>query len=351
MHQFRKRKHILATGAIAISAILAMSGCANTPEKTAPDTEAVEELKDPIKISVAHTMLDKNPANQVVIKVAERIKTATNGKILLEVFGASQLGNTTETTEQASLGQPVISYLDASTASTYGVEEFGLLGAPFLVSKYADVERIVDSKLFAGWSEELAEESNLRILGLNWLAGPRNIVGPKAFKQPTDLQGTKIRIPPLPTWEALFGTVLKSTPVTVNAAELYPAMQQGVVDAAEMDMPSIRDYGLFEIQKHVTLTGHFNLFAGFVMPEDLFKSLPTKYQDILLKEFRAGGVEATELATTLGADARKEMEAKGVTFHQGDVAAYRKATAGFYDAFPNWNKDTVAKLLAIRDAK
>ena len=318
MHHFRKRHRILATGAIAISAILAMSGCAAASESL-PKTEAEEELIDPIKISVAHTMLEANPANQVVLKVAERIKKSTNGKILLEVFGASQLGNTTETTEQASLGQPVISYLDASTASTHGVEEFALLGAPFLVSKYEDVERIVDSKLFAGWTEKLAESANLRILGLNWLAGPRNIVGPKAFTKPADLQGTKIRIPPLPTWEALFGTVLKSTPVTVNASELYPAMQQGVVDAAEMDMPSIRDYGL--------------------------------YQDILLKEFRAGGIEATELATTRGAEARKEMEAKGVTFHQGDVAAYRKATAGFYGAFPNWNKDTVAKLLAIRDGK
>lgn len=346
MHHFRKRNRILATGALAIAATLAMSACAATPEEN-----GATELTEPIKISVAHTMLDANPANQVVLKVAERIKERSDGKILLEVFPASQLGNTTETTEQASLGQPVISYLDASTASTYGVDEFGLLGAPFLVSEYADVERIVDSELFAGWTEKLAESSNLRLLGLNWLAGPRNIVGPKAFEQPADLEGTKIRIPPLPTWEALFGTVLGATPVTVNASELYPAMQQGVVDAAEMDMPSIRDYGLFEIQKHVTLTGHFNLFAGFVMPEDLFQSLPTKYQDILLEEFRAGGLEATELATTLGAEARKEMESKGVTFHQGDVAAYRKATAGFYDAFPNWNKDTVAKLLAIRDGK
>lgn len=346
MNYFRKRNRVLATGAIAIAAILTMSGCTSTPEKG-----DAEESAKPIKISVAHTMLDANPANQVVLKVAERIKKRTDGKVLLEVFPASQLGNTTETTEQASLGQPIISYLDASTASTFGVEEFGLLGAPFLISDYSDVERIVDSKLFAGWSKKLADSSNLRILGLNWLAGPRNIVGPKAFEKPADLKGTAIRIPPLPTWEALFGTVLGATPVTVNASELYPAMQQGVVDAAEMDMPSIRDYGLYEIQKHVTLTGHFNLFAGFVMPEDLFTSLPTKYQDVLLEEFRAGGHEATELATALGAEARKEMEAKGVTFHQGDVAAYRKATAGFYNAFPKWNKATIAKLLSIRDGK
>lgn len=346
MNYFRKRNRVVAAGAIAIAAVLTISGCTSTPEKG-----DAEELAKPIKISVAHTMLEANPANQVVLKVAERVKKRTNGKILLEVFPASQLGNTTETTEQASLGQPVISYLDASTASTYGVEEFGLLGAPFLVSDYADVKRIVESDLFAGWTEKLAESSNLRLLGLNWLAGPRNIVGPKAFVNPADLKGTTIRIPPLPTWEALFGKVLGATPVTVNASELYPAMQQGVVDAAEMDMPSIRDYGLYEIQKHVTLTGHFNLFAGFVMPEDLFQSLPSKYRDILLEEFQAGGLEATELATTLGVEAQKEMEAKGVTFHKADVAAYRKATRGFYDAFPNWNKATIAKLLAIRDGK
>ncbi|WP_353987245.1 TRAP transporter substrate-binding protein DctP [Ruicaihuangia caeni] len=334
-----------ALGAVAVSALL-VAGCAQgTPEAPA------EEEFEPITISVAHTMLDANPANQIVLEVAERVKERTDGNIILEVFPASQLGNTTETTEQASLGQAVISYLDAATASTYGVDEFGMLGAPFLVSDYDEVERVVSSDLFTGWTDELAESANLRILALNWLAGPRNIVGPKPYTTPDALEGTKIRIPPLPTWEALFGTALAATPVTVNASELYTAMQQGVVDAAELDTPSIRDYGLFELQKHVTLTGHFNLFMGFAMPEDLFQSLPVEYQEVLLDEFLKGGKEATDLATDLAAEARTEMEAAGVTFHQGDVAAYRKASKAFYDAFPDWDSAVVDELLAIRDGK
>ena len=42
----------------------------------------------------------------------------------------------------------------------------------------------------------------------------------------------------------------------------------------------------------------------------------------------------------------QEFEAAGVTFHEADVPAYRKATASYYTSFPKWPAGLHEKVLA-----
>jgi TRAP-type C4-dicarboxylate transport system substrate-binding protein len=90
------------------------------------------------------------------------------------------------------------------------------------------------------------------------------------------------------------------------------------------------------VAKHITLTGHFNLFTGWVMSEATFRALSDEDRAVLLEEFRKGGQELTKRSEDLAAEIRAEFKAKGVTFHEADIEAYRKATASFYRSFPNW---------------
>jgi TRAP-type C4-dicarboxylate transport system substrate-binding protein len=287
------------------------------------------------EIRVAHVNQPTGESHKVVVEVTEKLRTRTNGRVQMRVFPAAQLGTTTEMIEQASQGEPVIAYTDAAYLSTFKVPELAIMGGPFIVGSTEEAERLAFSPLVQGWYDRLAERAKIRVLALNWFDGARHIIGKAAYPKPSDLKGVKIRVPPVPTWRRTFEP-MGAIPTTVEAAEAYSALSQGVVDAAESPLVGIRASRWHEVAKFITLTGHFNLFTGWVISDATLKKLSPEDQVAVAEEFRLGGVELTKRAAALIAQVRGEFEKAGVRFTEADVPAYREATKSFYTGFPDW---------------
>lgn len=271
----------------------------------------------------------------VVKQVADRITERTEGRVTFQLFPSAQLGTTADSIEQASQGQPIITYTSASFMATFGVPELAVVEGPFIVENNEEGERLAFSPLMQGFYNRLAEKSNIRILALNWFDGPRHMIGSAPYPKPADLKGVLMRVPPVESWIKTFEP-LGVVATTVEAAEAYSALSQGVVTAAESPLTGLRASKWYEVAKHITLTGHFNLFTGWVMSEATFQGLNEGDRDILLEEFRKGGQELSRMSLDKAAEIRKEFEAAGVTFHEADIPAYREATAGYYTSFPDW---------------
>ena len=280
-----------------------------------------------------------NPPNNLSVQVAEevgkRITELTDGRLTFQVFPSAQLGTTTDSLEQASQGQPVITFASASFMAQFGVPELAAVDGPFVVSNNEEAERLAFSDMMLGYYERLAEVSGIRVVALNWFDGARHLVGTAPYPHPSDLAGVKMRVPPVETWLKTFEpTGVIAT--TVEAAEAYTALSQGVVTAAESPLTGIVDKNWHEPAKHITLTGHFNLFIGWVMSEEVFRSLSEEDQTILMEQFRSGGRELTAKSEALQRDIRAEFESQGVQFHEADLDAYREATSSFWTSFPDW---------------
>ena len=270
-----------------------------------------------------------------VMATAERVTERTEGRVAFEGFPSGQLGTTTDSIEQASQGLPIMTFTSASFLSSFGVPELSIVEGPFIVSNTDEAERLANSELMQGFYDRLAETSGLRVVALNWFDGPRHMIGTKGYPNPTDLKGVRMRVPPVETWLKTFEP-LGVAATTVEAAEVYSALSQGVVTAAEAPLTGLRASGWQEPVKEITLTGHFNLFLGWVMSDTAYQQISEADRAILLEEFRKGGHNLTKLSAELEAEIRAEFEAQGVTFHEANVEAYREATAGFYESFPNW---------------
>lgn len=280
-----------------------------------------------------------NPPTALSVEIAEevgkRITERTNGRLTFQVFPSAQLGTTTDTLEQASQGQPVIAFTSASFMAQFGVPELAAVEGPFVVGDNAEAERLAFSDLMRGYYDRLAEASGLRVLALNWFDGARHVLGTAPYPNPSDLEGVKMRVPPVETWLKTFEPI-GVVATTVEAAEAYTALSQGVVTAAESPLTGIADKKWHEPAKHITLTSHFNLFTGWVMSEAVFESISEGDRAILMEEFRKGGQELTAKSEALQSEIRTAFEAAGVTFHDADLDAYRQATASFWTSFPNW---------------
>ncbi len=292
-------------------------------------------LAQDITIKLATVNSPTSESWKAVVAAAQRVTERTDGRVAFQEFPSAQLGTTTDSIEQASQGLPVMTFTSASFLSTFGVPELAAVEGPFVISSSEEGERLAFSPLLQGYYDRLAETAGLRVVALNWFDGPRHMIGTAAYPTPDALKGVRMRVPPVETWLKTFEP-LGVIATTVEAAEVYSALSQGVVTAAESPLTGLRASGWQEVAKEITLTGHFNLFTGWVMSEAAYQQMSEGDRAILMEEFRTGGQQLTATSEALADEIRAEFEAQGVTFHDADIPAYREATAGFYTSFPDW---------------
>ncbi len=292
-------------------------------------------LAQDVTIRIATVNSPTSESWKGVMATAERVTERTEGRVKFEGFPSGQLGTTTDSIEQASQGLPVMTFTSASFLSSFGVPELSIVEGPFVVSNNEEAERLAFSDLMQGYYDRLAETAGIRVVAINWFDGPRHMIGTAGYSSPEDLKGVRMRVPPVETWLKTFEP-LGVIATTVEAAEVYSALSQGVVTAAESPLTGLRASGWQEVAKEITLTGHFNLFTGWVMSETAFQQMSDSDRDILLEEFRKGGQDLTKVSADLESEIRTQFEGQGVTFHEADLDAYREATASFYTSFPNW---------------
>jgi tripartite ATP-independent transporter DctP family solute receptor len=141
-----------------------------------------------------------------------------------------------------------------------------------------------------------------------------------------DMKGLKMRVPPDATLVDIM-KALGAESQQIKFAELYVALQQGVVDGQENPLVNIHASKLYEVQKHLALTNHQFQMTPFLMSKRSWDKL----SDADRKAVQEAAAEATALQRRLSAEADDkllaELKAKGVQVTTPDKAAFAKATA------------------------
>ena len=204
-------------------------------------------------IKFGHLNNPDHPTSLGVRKFAEIVAAKSGGKIKVQEFAASQLGN--ELQQQSALQGGVQEMLVASTTSLNGiVKEFGLLDFPFLFSNAKQADALVDGPLGKMLAAKLPEKG-VMVLGFFDL-GFRNVTNSKRpIMKGSDLEGLKLRVIPNPVFLETFKT-FKANPVPMPFAELYGALESKAVDGEENPFAVIASSKFYEVQKYLTVTNH-----------------------------------------------------------------------------------------------
>ncbi|WP_372423609.1 C4-dicarboxylate TRAP transporter substrate-binding protein [Salinarimonas chemoclinalis] len=257
------------------------------------------------------------------------VAEATGGAVEIRLFPNSQLGPDEDVLEQARAGAPVAVVVDGGRLAVFQ-NEFGVLGAPYLASGYDGMRRVVTSDRFEEWVQALRGASGHQVLSFNWWQGERHLLTQMPVTEPADLAGVRLRTPGAPVWIETI-SAMGATPTPMPWGEVYSALQQNVIDAAEAQLPAIVGARLDEVISHVTKTGHINLITGLVTSAAWFDSLPEDFQRILREEaLEAGDVASYGTRDALAA-IEADLEAKGVDVAEIDTTPFREATASVYD--------------------
>lgn len=259
----------------------------------------------------------------------DNLKERSNGKIIIKLFPSSQLGKDEDVLEQARAGAPVAVVVDGGRLAVFE-KEFGILGAPFLASGYDGIRKIVTSDRFEGMVKELHDSSGLQVLSFNWWQGERHLLTTKAINSPSDLSGVRMRTPGAPVWMETI-RAMGATPTPLGWTEVYSALQQKVIDAAEAQHPATYGSKLYEVISHITKTGHINLITGLIAGGIWFDSMPVEYRVMVREEALKAGDIASYATRDALAGFEEKMKEKGVIISEIDTTPFKEATSSVYD--------------------
>ena len=263
-------------------------------------------------------------------KAAERIKVETNGRLEIQVFPNSVLGASTDMISQVRSGA-----LEFHAQSGPGLSQLvpstGLNSMGFAFKSEEEIWPAMDGALGAYIRSQIAK-TNLVPFDAMWGHGFRHMTrntGPIA--SPADMIGLKVRVPPGLIFVSLF-KALGASPTTINFNELYTALQTKVVDAQENPLALILAGKLFEVQKHVSLTGHMWAGYWFLANRRAWEALPVAVRDVvsrIVNESAKG--QRAELARE-EATYQQELLAKGLVINRVDKGPFqaRLSEAGYY---------------------
>ncbi len=277
-----------------------------------------------VKLTLGHGAAPGNPRHEASVKFAEVVKAKTNGRIDIQVAHSAQLGDDAAMVTAIRTGALDIT-ANSQGAVAAAVPEYAAYGMPFMFSTPAQAFKVLDGPLGKELADKSAEKGMV-VLGY-WDNGIRHMTNSKRpITKVEDMKGLKMRTPP----DAVLVDImqaLSADPQQIKFAELYVALQQGVVDGQENPLVNIHASKLYEVQKHLALTSHMFQMTPLLISKRTWDRLSEADRKVM----QEAATEATALQRKLSQEADDkllaDLKSKGVQVTTVDKAAFAKATS------------------------
>ena len=274
-------------------------------------------------LRIGHLQTNDHPHAIGVAEFAKLVKQKTNGSIEVKIFGNSQLGNAMTQIQSVKMGT-LESFIDGAGWFGQLVGDYYIFSTPYLMKAPVLDYTVAVAKSDIGKeiNKKLLDQQGIRMIDLTWLRLPRQALSRKPIRNLDDVQKIKMRVPELTSfiegWKAL-----GAAPTPVNFSEIYLALQQGVIDACELDVNMIYTQKLHEVAKYLSLTYHQAEPCAMIMNEQFFKGLTPKEQQAIMEAAVEAGAVNDKGIRDSEQMIFKQMKASGVTFIEIDQNAFR----------------------------
>ena len=283
----------------------------------------------PVTIRLGHVAFPGSLFDIVSTRFANDVNAALKGRVEMKVFHSSQLGTDEQMIKGIRVAAPEMQI--PSTIMSTVDQRYGVFEMPYLIVNRAHMKRAAENRdvqkaLFDGLPAR-----GIRLLGV-WENGFRHITSNvRPVVRPEDLKGMKLRVPG-GVWRVKMFQAYGANPSPMPFAEVYSALQSGVMDAQENPFPQIWSAKFHEVQKFLSLTGHVYTPAYVIVSEDFFRKLPQDVQQTIGKLAWAAGDFARSEGERLDRELMSKL-APPMKSNEADKEAFIKASAGVYEDF------------------
>ncbi len=281
-------------------------------------------------LKLAHGLPTAHPVHEAMLFMAERVAARSDGRMKVEVFPSEQLGTEKECIEALQLG-----YLAMTKTSSAPMEGFvpkmRIFGVPYLFRDADHLWAVLNGPL--GRELLLAGEAK-RLRGLCYYdAGARSFyTKDRPIETPADLTGLKIRVQNS-VMSMKMVQAMGGSPTPIPWGELYTALDQGVVDGAENNAPSLRTSRHYEVCKYYILDEHTCLPDIVVIGTRVWSRMTPEQQRILQEAADESVAYQRRLWAEAEAADLKAVEEAGVTILRPDKGPFRESVRSVWEEF------------------
>lgn len=284
---------------------------------------------------------------------ADILDQRSEGRLSVDIFPNSQLGDDVQMMEMLQTGTLDMSYPSSSPAVTY-VPTLAAFDLPFLLPTREAAVAVMNSDVGQSMLDAF-DGTGIKALAFseNGYRQLSNSVRPVETPEDVgglDMGGLTIRTMENPVHLAIWET-LGANPTPMAFGELFSAMEQGVVDGQENPWSTILTSNFYEVQEYGSETRHVYTPFILMMSERTWNGLDPAYQELVSEAARKSAEYEIQLATEYDDWSRNQLEERGMKINRLDddqIAAFQEAVQPVYEEWaPRIGEELISEIQAI----
>jgi tripartite ATP-independent transporter DctP family solute receptor len=280
--------------------------------------------------------------------LGKKLSEATQGRLSIQMYPSAQLGGEKETIEQTQIG--AVQMLRVSVGSMGPiVDDINVINMPFLFKTTAHANKMMDGPIGQELLDKITASPNANLVALCWMdSGARSLYNTKhAIKAIEDVKGLKFRVIGNPIFVDMMNA-LGGNGVAMGYDQVFSALQTGVIDGAENNMPSYVFSNHYTAAKYVSLTEHLIIPEILVFSKRTWNTLSADDQGLIRKFAREAQLEERGFWNEYEKKALEKAKAAGSQIVEiADKTPFQNAVKPVWDKYGPKYQDMIKRIQAI----
>jgi tripartite ATP-independent transporter DctP family solute receptor len=325
-------------GGAAAATVLAGTGACTSPSTRVAEFRYRLGLSQP-----------PDSPNYIRLKeMAERIHADTGGRMQVDLFPESKLGN--DSVMLAMLQKGELEMYMGGNVFGLRVPVTEMPGLPFTFKNSADVFAALDGALGDHIRVEMASKG-LHAFRFGFDNGFHQLTTrTRPIRTVDDLVGMTIRTP-VQKMTVDFFESLGAKPMTFTLNRLYEVLKDHTVDGQTDPLQIIVLLKLNEVQTYLSLTNHW--WSGFTLTANpqAWRELPPDIQAAVNRHAESAALAQRQDVARLDAGAVELLRSRGMIVNTADTSGFRNHLGAFYARWKGIYGDRAWALLEARVGK
>ncbi|UZH55878.1 TRAP transporter substrate-binding protein [Salinimicrobium tongyeongense] len=288
-----------------------------------------DDQSDVRKIKLGHGLDTSHPVHKAMVYMSERLYEKSGGSMTIDIYPNQQLGSERECLELLQIGSLGMTKVSTGVLENF-VPSLQLFGLPFLFRDREHRFEVLEGEIGESFLNKSVDK---RLKGLTFYdAGSRSFYAKVPVEQPEALKGLKLRVMESTTAINMVKH-LGGSPTPIAWGELYTALQQGIVDGAENNLPSFYLSRHYEVCKYFVMNEHTALPDELLISTLIWNDLSSQEQKWLKEAAMESSEYQKEIWRKAELEALDEIQKAGVTVLYPDKELFRQKVQPMYEEF------------------
>jgi len=303
---------------LALAMIFALCACGAKEEAAPAEDTTTEEAPvdegETYYLTMGSTMTSSALITPLIADACAAIEEKTGGKVVIDFFPDSTLGNDAEMYSQMQNGE--LDFLNTGIMAKVVINDYAFLTGYWWMQDMDHFWAVWNSEIGERYQKVMEEDYNTHQICAT-LLGKHNLISTEPIKTLDDFNGLQLRISSNPAAVELW----KAIGVNVNImpwGEVIPSLQTGVINTVGHTWQQFYDTGLEELAGYLTETNHEADITCIYACNETWNSLPEEYREVIQAEFEACFAEFDAMRDESMENARLAMIDAGLEYTELD---------------------------------